>query len=158
MTLKEKGGDMIGVSKIANALVQNDYCSFEDAQVFAELAVKGENGDKKEQMRLLMEGYIANCGISLSVRTVYNDACEGLFYSYPENEDELLFDHYCELNPNYTHDYDRYDICGLDAKEMIAIALKEKEWNMCDEPTLYALFYGLWLSIKKWYIDRNGDH
>jgi len=148
---------MINASEIINVLVQNNYCSVESAQAFAAMAVKGEAGDKTEQMRLLMDGYIANCGISISVRTVYNNACEGLFHSYPENEDELLFYHYCELNPNYTHDYDKYDITGLDVKEEIDIALKEKEFGMCDEPTLCALCYGLWLSIKK-YVDRNGNH
>jgi|GEM_PF-2802927 len=146
---------MVSVEEIVSALVENNYCSADDAQAFAELAVKGASGDKKEQMRRLLDKYIENCGISLGARTVYNDACEGLFYSYPENEGELLFDHYGELNPDYTSDYDRYDICGMDNEEEIGIALEEVRTGMCDEPTSYALCYGLWLTIKRCYIDRN---
>jgi len=140
--------------EIANVLVQKKLCSTEAAKSFAELAMKGANADKKEQMRLLMDGYIDNCGISLSVRTAYYQACEGLFYSLPENKGKLMFYHLSKLNSNYTSDYDRYDICGLNFKEAIDIALKEKEFNMCDEPTSYALCYGLWLSIKCWEINK----
>lgn len=128
---------------IAKMLSRRKLCSNSKALLFAKAAVAGHLLDRTEAMRLLLDKYMENCGISISYRSMYYNATEGIYYTDRANDNEIMFLHLTELNSEYTHDLDEYDICPLKNRELVDMALEDMDGDV-DNPLFQALCYGLW--------------
>lgn len=112
---------------------------------------EGKQMDKLRVMSLLIDMYMDFCGVSLSRRTVVYNMGEMVFAEYVKEGKSDFTDeeHFCEImgtiNPNYTSEYDKYDICFIEDEKMIEIAMdlfeEERDSEMCA-----TLCYGLFLT------------
>jgi hypothetical protein len=116
------------------------------------LAMRGEQHDVIDALRLLTNAYIEMCGISLACRTV-------VFCAAGEWQERLAWmdlplselarkSGLTDFLPYITSDYDpeiytRYDIAGMDREELLTCCEQIVNENDFDEPTTEVLCWGL---------------
>ena len=117
-------------------------------KLFIQYAEKGSQMDKQRAMYLLLQLYVDNCGISISLRTVAWDACWAIFNKHEKEisfETDSFFDvgFLNKINPNYTEEInERYDIIPLNGyDEYLEICMMIMEEN--DDETNNAVCYGI---------------
>ena len=116
------------------------------------LAMRGEQHDVMDALRLLTNAYIEMCGISLACRTV-------VFCAAGEWQERLAWmdlplseiarkSGLTDFLPYITSDYDpeiynRYDIAGMACEELLTCCEQIVNENDFDEPTTEVLCWGL---------------
>jgi predicted esterase YcpF (UPF0227 family) len=113
---------------------------------------EGKQMDKLRVMSLLIDRYMDFCGISLGGRTVMYNMGESVFAEYVK-EGKSNFtgeESFCEImgiiNPNYTSEYDKYDIWVLEDEHIVEAAMDMYEEERNGEMRS-VLCYGLFLTM-----------
>jgi len=120
-----------------------------------EYARQGESRDVMDALKLLIQAYISQCGISLGNRTIVYDAAEvwleqlarmDLPLSEMARKKALI-----EVMPYITSEYvpekyDKYDISGMSQDELMEGCRQIIHENIFDEATMEVLCWGI---IKK---------
>jgi hypothetical protein len=116
--------------------------------VFNRYADLGKQMDKRHILSLLIDMYMDYCGISLSYRTVVYDCAWAVFKQYAKNEpSEFSGDEYfCEvmgqINPDYTEEYDKYDIGIVESERYADCCIGILDDYRGDAERCAALCYG----------------
>jgi hypothetical protein len=115
-------------------------------------AKPGEQCDVMTALSLLTKAYISQCGISLGIRTVVYCAAEPwverlAWLDLPLSE-MARKEPFVNLMPHITSDYDpevydKYDITGMDEKELLNVCELILQYKEFDDPTIEVLCWGI---------------
>lgn len=114
----------------------------------------GKEMDKRHMLSWFVDMYIDYCGVSRGYRTVVYDLGWAVFIQYTENEHteftgkEAFCDVMKKLNPGYTEEYDKYDICLLDKEDYLPLCMEILDEYAGHDEKCAALCYGLHCYMK----------
>jgi tetratricopeptide (TPR) repeat protein len=120
----------------------------EKLNAFIQHVSEGIQMDKLRIMYLLIEYYMEFCGISLSYRTIVYNMGEIVFGEYVKEEnskftgEEFFYEIRAIINPNYTSEYDKYDITYICKTKIVEYAMDLYE-EINDSEMRAVLCYGL---------------
>ena len=117
---------------------------------FSQYVEMGKQMDKRRILSLLIDMYMKYCGISLGYRTVVYDLGWAVFTQFVKNEETEFTgeESFCKvmpkLHPEYTEEYDKYDVCLLEDKNYpnLCMEILEEYAEQCVEQRA-AICYGL---------------
>ena len=111
---------------------------------------KGKQMDKRRILFLLVDMYMEYCGISAAYRTVVYDLGWEVFRQYASSEqteftgEEAFYTVMSRLNPEYTEEYDEYDIILLEDKNYPTYCMDILAEHDYDAEKCAAICYGLY--------------
>lgn len=115
-------------------------------------AKRGEQCEVMTALSMLTKAYISQCGISMGIRTVVYCAAEPwierlAWLDLPLSE-MARKEPFVNLMPHITSDYDpevydKYNIAGMDEKELLNVCKLILQYKEFDEPTLEVLCWGI---------------
>ena len=114
---------------------------------------KAKEMDKRRMLSLLVDMYMDYCGVSLGYRTVVYDLGWEVFLQYIRcGQTEFTGDEaFCEVmprfNPEYTEEYDEYDVWFLDDDKYPPLCMEILDEYAGDDEKCAALCYGLFCKL-----------
>jgi len=116
---------------------------------------KGKQMEHRRILYLLVDMYMGYCGVSKGYRTVVYDLGWAVFHKYAESEeteftgDETYSSVMPRLHPEYTKEYDEYDIAIIDDEKIPSFCMDILGEHDGDHEKCAAICYGMncWLKL-----------